>query len=76
MSFDDNSTNLNLALLHGLNTTFVPIDSNKKATLPSDLQGTVYGIVTDSDSELTDGNSKAGVAVFQFPFSSMTDNPN
>jgi hypothetical protein len=35
-----------LALLSGLSTTIVPIDSNNEATLPKGLQGVVFALVT------------------------------
>jgi len=62
-----------LALFAGLNTTFVPI-TNATAQLPEGLQGTVYGVVTTNGTAVSDNSTVAGVAIFQFPFSSSASN--
>ncbi|TDL22376.1 hypothetical protein BD410DRAFT_839822 [Rickenella mellea] len=63
-----------LAIFSGLNTTFVPINSDKTATLPSRLQGTTYALVSSDGSTVTDGSTVAGPAILVFPFDSSTDN--
>ncbi|KAG9030651.1 hypothetical protein FRB95_003666 [Tulasnella sp. JGI-2019a] len=43
---------------------FIAIENNK-AKLPKDLEGTSYGVVTTSNSSVTDQNTVAGVAIFE-----------
>ncbi|KZT42830.1 hypothetical protein SISSUDRAFT_1015410, partial [Sistotremastrum suecicum HHB10207 ss-3] len=74
LAFSGNSTGAFLALLHGLNQTFVPI-SNNSAILPAGLQGTVYAVVSNSSSAVADNNTIAGPAILQFPFDSSASNP-
>jgi len=49
----------------GLSTIFVPI-KNKSATLPKELAGTVYAVVTSTDGTVTDDTTVAGPAVLWF----------
>jgi rubrerythrin len=55
-----------LAVYSGLTVTYAPI-SGGKATLPKGLTGTIYAVVTSSNSAVSDDNTVAGPAVFEFP---------
>jgi rubrerythrin len=67
LSFDGSSTSgLYLSLLTGLSTISVPIE-NGSATLPSNLAGTVYAIVTKSNGTVSDDATVAGPTILQFP---------
>ncbi|KAG8862968.1 hypothetical protein FRB96_000388 [Tulasnella sp. 330] len=55
-----------LAVFTGLTVTYAPI-SGGKATLPKGLTGTVYAVVTSSSSAVSDDNTVAGPAIFEFP---------
>ncbi|KAF4593602.1 hypothetical protein EYR40_008389 [Pleurotus pulmonarius] len=60
---------LYMAFFTGLSKKFVKIE-NKEVTIPSDLLGTVYGVVSKSANSTTDDDVVAGVAVLQFNFDS------
>jgi hypothetical protein len=62
-----------LALFHGLKTSVVPIE-NGKAKIPEGLQGTVFAVVTDSATDISDANTVAGTAVLSFAFTSSANN--
>lgn len=67
LSFDGSSTSgLYLSFLTGLATISVPIE-NGSATLPSNLAGTVYAIVTTTNGTVSDDATVAGPAIVQFP---------
>ncbi|KIJ60862.1 hypothetical protein HYDPIDRAFT_31909 [Hydnomerulius pinastri MD-312] len=59
-----------IAFLSGLNSTIVPIGSNNTITIPSNLQGVVFAIVTTSNSTVTDADTVAGPAFLSFDFGS------
>ncbi|CAK5281050.1 unnamed protein product [Mycena citricolor] len=63
-----------LALFTGVNTLFAPI-VNKTAKLPSNLQGTVYAVVSSNGSAVSDDTTLAGPAIMQFPFGADAKNP-
>ncbi|OCB87715.1 hypothetical protein A7U60_g5242 [Sanghuangporus baumii] len=71
----ESNTPLFLALLTGLRKLFVPLSSNADgtwtATLPGDLQGTVYALVTNNNGWAADYDTVAGVALLQSPFDSQ-----
>ncbi|THH03329.1 hypothetical protein EW145_g6341, partial [Phellinidium pouzarii] len=74
LSYDDSGTDQRyLALLMGLDVTYVPIE-NKKAIIPTDAQGVDYAIVT-SDKSVSDESTIAGPALLMFPFASSEPNP-
>ncbi|KAG8886221.1 hypothetical protein FRB97_006224 [Tulasnella sp. 331] len=54
-----------LVIYSGLDTFYAPIENNK-ALLPADLEGTSYGLVSTSNSAVTDSNTVAGMVVFEF----------
>jgi hypothetical protein len=58
-----------VAFLSGFNQTFVPI-MNGSVTFPNGLQGTVYALVTNDSSSVTDATTLAGPAILQFPLPS------
>ncbi|KAI5117338.1 hypothetical protein M0805_001943 [Coniferiporia weirii] len=70
-------TPLFLTLLTGLGKLSASIWDNGNgtwsATLPEALQGTVYALVTDSNSTATDSDTVAGVAILEFPFNSQAN---
>jgi len=70
LSFTGSTTGLFLSLLTGLSTISVPIENNQ-VTLPSNLTGTVYAIVTQTSGDVTDATTVAGPAILQFPDNSF-----
>lgn len=68
LTFDkgNNSGDLYLALFSGLSTTYAPIKDGK-AQLPSKLQGTVYAVVSNNGTMVSDDSTVAGPAIFIFP---------
>jgi len=64
-----------VAFLSGLNSTFEPLTDNNTVTVPDNLQGMVFAVVTDSSSNSSDSNTIAGPAILQFPFNSSASNP-
>jgi len=56
--------------LSGLGAEFVPINGNNEVTVPRDLIGTVFVIVTDNNTSTSDDVTIAGPAVVQFSFNS------
>ncbi|KLO13125.1 hypothetical protein SCHPADRAFT_828488 [Schizopora paradoxa] len=75
-SSSNSSTNgtLSVAFLVGRNQTFVPLSANNSVTIPAELQGMVYAVVTNSDTNATDATTVAGPAILQFPFNSNASN--
>jgi len=61
------SDGLYLALFSGLSTTFVEITNNFQITLPTNLTGTVYGVISTSGTTVSDDTTVAGPVIFQFP---------
>jgi len=66
LSFSGSTSGLFLSLLSGLSTISMPIENNT-ITLPSNLTGTVYAIVTQNSGNVTDASTVAGPAILQFP---------
>jgi len=60
------SGDLFLAFYSGLSTEFAPIKDGK-ATIPKDLSGTVYAVVSSNGTMVTDDTTVAGPAIFIFP---------
>ncbi|KAG8957461.1 hypothetical protein FRC00_003948, partial [Tulasnella sp. 408] len=54
------------AILAGFITILVPI-SDDKVTIPSDVVGTVYVVVTTSNGQVSDDNTVAGPVIMIFP---------
>lgn len=68
LEFDASSANgqpTYLAIYSGLDTYYAPIE-NSQAQLPHGLEGTSYGLVSTSNSAVTDQNTVAGMVVFEF----------
>lgn len=63
----DTSGSYYLALFHGLETTFVNITDNQ-ATIPSDILGIAYAVVTDNNTAFSDSSVIAGPAILSIPF--------
>lgn len=59
-----------VAFISGLNTTFAPIDSNQTATIPINLQGLVFAVITTDNTILSDETIIAGPATLQFTLGS------
>ncbi|KAG8723211.1 hypothetical protein FRC09_004245 [Ceratobasidium sp. 395] len=53
----------------GLTTEFSPVQDGK-VTVPKDLMGTVYAVVTTDNKTVNDDNTVAGPAILMFPFDS------
>lgn len=62
-----------LAFYAGMNTTLVEI-TNKTATIPADLLGFVYAVVTSSNSSISDETTVAGPVILSFPISPYVSN--
>lgn len=58
-----------MALYTGLTTLYAPIN-DMKVTLPKDIMGTVYGVVTTNNTAVSDDNTVAGPAILMFQFGS------
>ncbi|KZP06661.1 hypothetical protein FIBSPDRAFT_804720 [Athelia psychrophila] len=73
LTFDKgNSTGTCYAAFYtGTGAEYAKIDSgDKSVTIPKDLRGTVYAVVTTNGTASADANTVAGVAVLDFPFDS------
>ncbi|KAG8776498.1 hypothetical protein FRC12_000866 [Ceratobasidium sp. 428] len=72
VSFDSSMAkgkNTYMAFFTGLTAKFAPIQ-NGKVTIPKDLMGTVYAVVTTDNKNTNDDNTVAGPAILMFPFGS------
>lgn len=72
-SFDNSTANgapQYAAFLSGLNTTFAPLSSNKTATIPINLQGLVFAVITTNNTVLSDDAIIAGPVTVDFPIGS------
>ncbi|CAD6575125.1 MAG: hypothetical protein TREMPRED_001313 [Tremellales sp. Tagirdzhanova-0007] len=79
LSYDDStSTEKYLLVYYGLSTMAIPIDSDKTVTLPSDIQGTAYAVVSSSsNTTVVDPTTiVAGPVILLNPFASYVTNPN
>lgn len=63
-----------VAFLSGLNSTFAPLNSGQTVAVPEGLQGTVYAVVTNNGSSAADANTVAGPAILQFPLDPFASN--
>ncbi|KAG9017735.1 hypothetical protein FRB93_004546 [Tulasnella sp. JGI-2019a] len=66
VKFNGNSVGNYVVLLTGLSQIAIPI-SNQTITIPANLTGTVYAVVTNSSSMVSDDSTLAGPAVLIFP---------
>jgi len=66
LSFSGSTSGQYLSILTGLDTVSLAIENNQ-VTLPSNLTGTVYAIVTKSQGGVTDADTVAGPTIMQFP---------
>lgn len=57
--------------MNGQTATVVPLNSDKTVTVPEGLAGTVYVILTNSSTEVTDANTVAGPAILELEFNSV-----
>jgi hypothetical protein len=70
VTFTSNSTTpLFVAFYTGLSQEFAPIKDGK-VTIPADLKGQVYAVVTSNGTVVTDDNIVAGPAILGFEFDS------
>jgi hypothetical protein len=77
-TFDDPHTTTNYAIFYsGLGMTAVQLDENDYATIPSNLQGIYYVVISTSGdvTEVSDDNIVAGPAILEAPFDAWTENP-
>jgi len=58
------------AFLSGLHVHFVPIASDLTVTIPANLLGTSYMVVTNDSTKVDDAHTVAGPAILTFPFNS------
>jgi len=56
------------AFFTGLSTVFVAVQHDNSVVVPSGLLGTVFMVVSTSNSSVTDGNTVAGPAILNFPY--------
>ncbi|KAG9224350.1 hypothetical protein PLEOSDRAFT_1089736 [Pleurotus ostreatus PC15] len=66
-SASNGSSELYMVFFTGLNKEFAKI-TNKTVTIPADLRGTVYGLVSKNATNATDSDIVAGPAILQFNF--------
>lgn len=64
------SSSLFAGFLNGQTATVVPLESDMSVTVPEGLAGTVYVIITNSSTEVTDANTVAGPAILELEFNS------
>jgi len=60
------NTTLYAAFFSGLHTEFAPLDGSMTATIPGDLIGTVYCVISSNGTAVTDDSTVAGPAIFEF----------
>jgi hypothetical protein len=61
---------MHAAFLSGLETVYAPINKHKEVTIPNHLIGTVYVVVTDDPTGVSDSSTVAGPAFVMIPFDS------
>lgn len=66
---DSSSGQHYVAFFSGLETKFAPVQDGK-VTIPAGLFGTVYAVLTNSDSAAKDENTLAGPAILSFAYNS------
>jgi rubrerythrin len=54
------------AFFSGLSTEFAPLDASLSATVPADLIGTVYVVISTNNTVVTDDSTVAGPTIFEF----------
>jgi len=77
-TFDDPHTATNYAVFYsGLGTAVVALDENDYATIPSNLQGIFYVVISTSGNatEVSPDNIVAGPAIVQSVFDAWSENP-
>jgi len=77
-NFDDESTDVKCAIFYsGLGNTVVQLNEDNTATIPENLQGIFYVVVsTASDAmSVTPDNIVAGPAILEYSFDAWTSNP-
>ncbi|WWC63802.1 uncharacterized protein I303_106407 [Kwoniella dejecticola CBS 10117] len=77
-TFDDDHSATNYVIFYeGLGSRAVQLDANDMATIPSELQGVVYALVSTSSDPMgvSADNIVAGPAILNFPFSAWAENP-
>jgi hypothetical protein len=70
LKFDKGSSTGDLfaVFFTGLSQEFAPIAKDNSVTIPKDLIGTVYAVVSSSATMATDDNTVAGPAILTFNF--------
>ncbi|KAG8838889.1 hypothetical protein FRB91_007326 [Serendipita sp. 411] len=74
VTFTFNSTQtdgLFAAFFSGLDTTFAPLDGYKTATIPENLVGTVYVVISSNGTMVSDDSTVAGPAILEFRLPEM-----
>lgn len=66
VKYNGTDSNVFLSLFTGLSTYSLPL-SGGSATLPSNLTGTVYAVVSSNGTAVTDDTIVAGPAILLFP---------
>ncbi|KAG8862912.1 hypothetical protein FRB96_000332 [Tulasnella sp. 330] len=65
VSYNGTTSGVSMAFFSGLSTVSAPI-MNGKVTIPKDLMGTVYAVVSTNGTVVTDDTTVAGPAIFLF----------
>ncbi len=73
VSFEGLTDGLTAVFLTGLTTESAEIEGDGTVTVPADLKGTVYVVVTKGGANVTDESTVAGPAVLEFDFNSNGD---
>ncbi|KAK8844124.1 hypothetical protein IAR55_006918 [Kwoniella newhampshirensis] len=76
--FEDSHTATNYAIFYsGLGSKSVQLSQDNVATIPSNLQGYSYVVISTASAaaDVTPDNIVAGPAILNFPFNAWTENP-
>ena len=73
LTFDkgNSTSDLFVAFYTGLSQEFAPVAQDKSVTIPKDLIGTVYAVVSTNGTMATDATTVAGPAILTFNYNSQ-----
>jgi len=78
-TFDDNHSSVNYAIFYnGLGSKAVQLDAMDMATIPSDLEGISYVVISTASAaaDVTTDNIVAGPGILDFPYGAFVDSVN
>jgi hypothetical protein len=70
VKYDNAQENQWAVFVSGLRSIFVPVGKGQKVTVPRDLSGLVYVIITNSDTKVDDSTTVAGPGIMMVDFDS------